>query len=138
MAMEVEEKDNKFCKVWLNEVFSKPPGASQKQKVSLLVLTALLFSSFNFFLKFANENFKECIGSSMCSEDRTLIAGLLYGQLAEPSYPVLDKLRRFCYTARERQMFCDVFIFDRCRYLFELLPTVYTVKQFCDDKRMNS
>lgn len=135
MAMEVKENDNEWCRVWLNEVFSKPTGASQQKKVSSLVLTALLFSSFNFFLKFANDNFKECIGSSMCSEDKTLIAGLLYGLSANPSYPVLEKLHRLCYTARQRQMYCDAFIFDRCRYLFELFPTVYTVKQFCDDQK---
>lgn len=134
VAMEVKKESNLRCKAWVNEVFPSLPGDSQKEKVSSLVLTALLFSSFNFFSKFANSNFKECIASSICSEDKSLIAGLLYGLSAEPSYPVLDKLLRLYYTARQRQMFSDVFIFDRCRYLFELFPTVYTVKQFCDDE----
>jgi len=93
VASEVENK-NSWCTAWVNEVLSSLPGASHKQKVSSLVLTSLLFSSSNFFLKFANSTFEECIGSSMCSEDKTLIAGLLYGLSAEPSYPVLDRLLR--------------------------------------------
>ena len=53
-----------------------------------------------------------------------LVAGLLYGQLAHPSFPVLSKLLRLQYTAKRRQMFCDVIIFDKCRYIYEQFPTV--------------
>lgn len=135
LAMEVEKDKNRFCTAWLDEVFPSLTANLKKIKVSSLVLTALLFSSTNFFLKFANYNFKQCIKSLKHSEDKTLIAGLLYGLSAEPSYPVLDKLRRLYYTEeKQRQMFCDVFIFDRCRYLFELFPFVHTVEQFCDKK----
>lgn len=135
VAMEVKRGENSLCRAWLNEIFPSLTAALKKIKVSSLVLTALLFSSFNFFFKFANANFKECIESLECSEDKTLIAGLLYGLSAKPSYPVLDKLRRLYYTEeKQRQMFCDIFVFDRCRYLFELFPTVHTVEQFCNDK----
>lgn len=54
----------------------------------------------------------------------SMVGGLLYGQMAYPSFPVVDKLLRLRYTAKKRQMFSDVFIFDKCRYLYEQFPTV--------------
>ena len=67
------------------------------------------------------------------------MAGIVLGALAEPYYPVMDKLLRLKYTQSDkkvtykRQMFCDVFIFDRCSYLFDLPPTVSIAGQFCND-----
>lgn len=53
-----------------------------------------------------------------------LVGGLLYGQMAYPSFPVVSKLLRLRYTAKQRQMFSDVFIFDKCRYIFDQFPSV--------------
>ena len=36
----------------------------------------------------------------------------------------MDKLFRLRYTSKKRQMFSDVFIFDKCRYLYDQFPTV--------------
>ena len=52
------------------------------------------------------------------------LADLLYGQMAYPSFPVMDKLFRLRYTSEKRQMFGDVFVFDKCRYLYDQFPPV--------------
>ena len=58
------------------------------------------------------------------SNTRSLVAGLLYGQMTYPSFPVVDKMRRLHYTGNARQMFADVFIFDQCRYVYEQFPSI--------------
>lgn len=126
---------NTRCKAWLDEVFPRLTKYTHKQKnVCSLLVTSLLFSSFDFFSRFANDKCAKFLSSAKSPEDKMLMAGLLYGMSAEPSYPVLDKLLRLEYVAKKRQMFCDVFIFDTCGYLFGLPPTVYVEGQFCDDK----
>lgn len=134
MQMGKTQMKNPLCKAWLKEVFPRLTKDSQTQNICSLLVTPLLFSSFNFFSRFANCKCAKFLRSAKCPEDKLLLAGLLYGMSAEPSYPVLDKLLRLEYTAKKRQMFCDVFIFDTCRYLFGLPPTVYVEGQFCDDE----
>lgn len=134
-AMEMgKTQKNALCKAWLKEVFPRLTKDSQRENPFPLLMTSLLFSSFNFFSRFANDKCAKFLRPAKSPEDKVLMAGLLYGMLAEPSYPVLDKLLRLEYVAKERQMFCDVFIFDTCRYLFQLPPTVYVEGQFCDDE----
>lgn len=134
MQMGKKQMKNPLCAKWLEEVFPCLTKDSQTQNICSLLVTPLLFSSFNFFSRFANWKCAKSFRPAKSPEDKLFMAGLLYGMSAEPSYPVLDKLLRLEYAAKERQMFCDVFIFDTCRYLFELPPTVHVVGQFCDDK----
>lgn len=129
---------NTLCEAWLDEVFPRLTKYTQKQKnVCSLLVTSLLFSSFDFFSRFASDKCAKFLNFAESPEDKMLMAGLLYGMLAEPSYPVLDKLLRLEYVAKKRQMFCDVFIFDTCEYLFGLSPTVHVEGQFCDDNDNN-
>ena len=138
-AMKEEDKTNPVCKAWLREVFPRSKGPSENLDICELLQTALLFSSFTFFSKFANNATQEFLQPASRDEDKELMAGIVLGAQAEPSYPVLDKVLRLKYTQSDekkkckRQMFCDVFIFDRCRYLFDLPPTVNIAGQFCDD-----
>lgn len=138
-AMKEEDKRNPVCKAWLREVFPRSRGPSENLDICELLQTALLFTSFTFFSKFANNATQEFLRSASTDEDKKLMAGIVLGAQAEPSYPVLDKVLRLKYTQSDekkkctRQMFCDVFIFDRCRYLFDLPPTVNIAGQFCDD-----
>lgn len=139
-AMKEEDKRNPVCKAWLREVFPRSRGPSENLDICELLQTALLFTSFTFFSKFANNATQEFLQSASTDEDKKLMAGIVLGAQAEPSYPVLDKVLRLKYTQSDekkkctRQMFCDVFIFDRCRYLFDLPPTVNIAGQFCDDR----
>lgn len=139
-----EAKKNPLCKSWVNEVFPdwKSSFLKHDHDISWLLLTPLLYSSEDFVLHFSNSDFRQkCLGPlfkaldergqfpSCCDAATTcatscLVAGLLFGQLAYPSYPVLNKLLRLHYTAKKRQMFADVFIFDKCRYIYEQFPTV--------------
>lgn len=129
---------NTLCEAWLDEVFPRLTKYTQRQKnVCSLLVTSLLFSSFDFFSRFASDKCAKFLNFAKSPEDKMLMAGLLYGMLAEPSYPVLDKLLRLEYVAKKRQMFCDVFIFDTCEYLFGLSPTVHVEGQFCDDNDNN-
>lgn len=143
-AMDSQTSTNSLCKAWVSEILPdwKSSAGLKDQKLSSLLLTYLLCSSEYFILKFSNKALQEkCLGPitkaleqcgtfprfcdavDFCSTVR-LVAGLLYGQMAYPSFPVVDKLLRLSYTAKKRQMFSDVFIFDKCRYVYEQFPSV--------------
>ncbi|KAJ7378494.1 Sperm associated antigen 1 [Desmophyllum pertusum] len=142
-AMDSQTSTNCLYKAWVREILPDwlSSAGLKGQKLSSLLLTHLLCSSEEFIRKFSNEALKEkCIGPiakalkhgrfprfcDAVDESSTirLVAGLLYGQMAYPSFPVVDKLLRLSYTAKKRQMFSDVFIFDKCRYVYEQFPSV--------------
>ena len=92
-----------------------------------------MFSSHEFIKDCFNSDFKEkCLdplehsksGSlhGPCTE--CLVANLIYGQLANPSFPVVNKLLRLRYTSKGNDIFSDVFIFDKCEYVYDPFPTV--------------
>ena len=146
-TLEEEMQNKDICSAWVNEIL--PDWRStlnlKTEKLTPLLLTHLL-SYFDLFIStFTNENFQEkCIkplynalhsdhddavfptfhNAVDLSNTRSLVAGLLYGQMAYPSFPVVDKMRRLHYTGNERQMFTDVFIFDQCRYVYQQFPSI--------------
>ena len=146
-ALEEEMQNNDLCKAWVTEILPDWQSTSnlKTEKLPLLLLTHLL-SHFDFFIStFTNKNFQEkCIEPLYnalhsdhddavfpkfynvvdLSNTRSLVAGLLYGQMAYPSFPVVDKMLRLCYTGNARQMFTDVFIFDQCRYVYQQFPSI--------------
>ena len=143
MAETFLEKSNSCFEAWAAEIFPdrKLEPASPREKIPSMLLTPLLFSSPFHVIQFCNDDFvSECLlpllkadvdkrFPSCCDvatpEQATcLLAGFLYGQMAYPSFPVMDKLFRLRYTAKKRLMFADVFVFDKCRYLYEQLPSV--------------
>ena len=137
---------NILCKNWVNEIFPNWKTSSlKKEEISSLLLTHHLSCSEEFISKFANEDFQErCliplrealdtdINDAMppsfsdtldAASATRLVGGIHYGQLANPSFPVVDKLLRLRYTAKTRTMFSDVFIFDKCRYLYDQFSSV--------------
>ena len=146
--MRAAEKPNSLCKAWVWEIFPdwKTQSLLRKEEIPQLLLTPLLFCSQSYILQFANKDFCRCLGHLYKFLDRDehgkckiprfcdvatseattcMVAGLLYGQMAYPSFPVMEKLLRLRYTAKERQMFSDVFIFDKCRYVYDQFPSVY-------------
>ena len=141
----LEKSNNSFCKAWVTEIFPdwKSEPSLKKEKIPTMLLTPLLcsspihiiyFSNVNFVFKFLDplfnaveENFPSCGDVATFEQATCLVGGLLYGQVTYPSFPVMDKLFRLRYTAEKRQMFADVFVFDKCRYLYELLPNVNCV-----------
>lgn len=141
-AMNSPTASNRLRDVWIKEIFPDWKSSALKdRKISSLLLTHLLSSSQEFIYRFSNSNFQQkCLGpiSKACEEgsiprfcdvpngtvNTKLVGGLLYGQMAYPSFPVVDKLLRLHYTAKKRQMFSDVFIFDKCRYVYEQFPSV--------------
>ena len=142
----MKESTNFLCKAWVNEVFPDWESSGLKdQDMSSMLLTPLLSHNEQFICTFANEEFQamgikpifefldpDKLGGrtvSICEVPdpftaTRLVGGLLYGQMAFPSFPVVEKLLRLRYTAKKRQMFADVFIFDKCRYIFEQFPSV--------------
>ena len=142
-TMDSQTSINCLCKAWVSEIFPdwKSSAGLKDKKLSSLLLTHLLCSSEDFILKFSNKALQDkCLGPlakalkdgrfpRFCDEVNDsitirLVVGLLYGQMAYPSFPVVDKLLRLSYTAKKRQMFADVFIFDKCRYVYEQFPSV--------------
>ena len=137
---------NSLGKSWVNEIFPNWTSSSLKNKeISSLLLTHRLSCSEEFIGKFSNESFKRCLKrlreglapdtNTLCmppsfcdkldaASATRLVGGLLYGQLAKPSFPVVDKQLRLCYTAKKRKMFSDVFIFDTCSYLYDQFSSV--------------
>jgi len=137
---------NILCRNWLNEIFPEWKTSSlKKEEISSLLLTHHISCSEEFIGKFANKDFQERCStlkgaldpdthgstpSSLCdtldaASAIRLVGGIHYGQLANPSFPVVDKLLRLCYTAKTRIMFSDVFIFDKCRYFYDQFPSVH-------------
>ncbi|XP_066028293.1 uncharacterized protein [Pocillopora verrucosa] len=140
-AMEDKLNHNAYAKAWVTEILPHWQTSTLKnQKLQFLLLTHLL-SYYDYFIsKFTNVAFqKHCIEplfKALCqagypkfyspvdlSNTTNLIAGLLYGQMAYPSFPVVDKMLRLRYTGNKRQMFTDVFIFDQCRYVYDQFPS---------------
>ena len=140
-AMEDKLNHNAYAKAWVTEILPHWQTSTLKnQKLQFLLLTHLL-SYYDYFIsKFTNVAFqKHCIEplfKALCqagyprfyspvdlSNTTNLIAGLLYGQMAYPSFPVVDKMLRLQYTGNKRQMFTDVFIFDQCRYVYDQFPS---------------
>lgn len=137
---------NNLCKSWVKEILPNWQTSSLKTgEISSLLLTHHLSCSEEFIGKFANKDFqKRCLeplrealdtdtnddippsfSDTLDAGSATrLVGGIYYGQLANPSFPVVDKLLRLCYTAQTRKMFSDVFIFDKCRYLYDQFPSV--------------
>ena len=142
------EKSNDYscCKAWVDEIF--PNLKSEKNKkinIHSMLLTPLLFSSPANIIDFCrrdfaskcleplfkavdDEKFPSCCDVETVEQATCLVAGILCGERTKPSFPVMDKLFRLRYkavtststsTAVTRQMFADVFIFDKCRYLYE-------------------
>lgn len=126
-------------KTWVDEIFpNRRNSCLQKYDISLLLLTPLLFSSHEFISKCSKSQFKStCLDPiSQCFPDCSksgslhskvpcpctgcLVANLLYGQLANPSFPVINKLLRVKYN----KIFSDVFIFDKCKYVYDQFPTI--------------
>ena len=141
-AMEDKFKSHSLGRVWVNEVLPEWRNTPilKGHKLQFLLLTHLLSYFDHFISTFTNDTFqKNCIEPLFealnqaafpkfhnpvdLSITRSLVAGLLYGQMAYPSFPVVDKIRRLHYTGNIRQMFTDVFIFDQCRYVYEQFPS---------------
>ena len=128
------ERENSLCKTWIDEIFPDwRVSFLQKHDISLLLSTPLMFSSHKFIGDFFNSDFRRtCLdpierGKSDCLNGPCtgcLVANLLYGQLANPSFPVMNKQLRLRYASKGKKVFSDVFIFDRCEYVYDQFPTV--------------
>ena len=128
------DRPNSLGKTWVDEIFPDwKTSHLNEYDISLLPLTPLMFSSHEFIKDYFNSDFKEkCLdplehsksGSlhGPCTE--CLVANLIYGQLANPSFPVVNKLLRLRYTSKGNEVFSDVFIFDKCEYVYDPFPTV--------------
>lgn len=54
----------------------------------------------------------------------TLTVDLLLGVYGYPYHANISKLLRTSYSAKQATMLSDVFVFDQCRYLYDLVPTL--------------
>ncbi|WP_339101818.1 hypothetical protein [Candidatus Enterococcus clewellii] len=60
-----------------------------------------------------------------------LFTDLVINQIGFPLHPVVEKIDRFCYKAKETKMYTDVLVLDECRYIYEWLPMIdQTAKAF--------
>ena len=143
-------KKNTLCEAWVDEILPDWRSTLELKTpiLPLLLLTPLLSYFDGLISAFTNHNFEEtCIKPLKNALDeakfpgfqkavdldrsKSLVAGLLYGQMAYPSFPVVDKMLRLRYTGKteeegrpRRQMFTDVFIFDQCRYVYQQFPSI--------------
>ena len=140
MAESFHEKPKDYfsCKAWIRDIFPDCKSeAFLKDKYGEfpVLLTTLLVSSPTHIIDFYNDAFVKCLEPlfkavadgripSCCDmttpgQSTCLLAGLVYGQVACPSFPVVDKLFRLSHKSNTRQMFADVFVFDKCRYMYD-------------------
>ena len=142
MAEIDREKSNSYYEAFVAEIF--PDGKSLPSKENSFVLsTPLLLSSPRYIIQFCNdlskclvshlkavvvdERILSCYNLATPEQTICLLADLFYGEMTYPSFPVMDKLFRLRYTSKKMQMFGDVFVFDKCRYLYEQVPSVHCV-----------
>ena len=135
------EESNSCCEAWVAEIFPdwKSEPSLPRERNSSMFFTSLAFSPPSYVIQVCkdvskcfvpllaadvDERFPSCCEVATPEQATCLAAGLLYGQMTCPSFPVIDKLFRLRHTSKKRQMFSDVFIFDKCRYLYEQFPTV--------------
>lgn len=142
-SLNSEAANDKHCKTWVDEIFPDWRSLSclKNKHISSLILTSLLGSSLPFILRFGNEDMMKCLqtlfeGDNLLfpsslrseadiSEAVSSLGGLLYEKTVQPSFLVINKQLRCTYIAKDRQMFTDVFVFDKCRYVYDQLPTVF-------------
>ena len=55
-----------------------------------------------------------------------LVVNALIGVYGAPAFVNTRRSQRLRYTAKTNEMFCDLFVFDQCRYFFDWLPTLET------------
>ena len=162
----LEKSNNPWCEAWVDEIFpdwipeksldeeEQKKREEKRKEIPSMLLTPLLISSPPHTIYFSDVEFvMKCLGplfNAVCQEKfpfcdnvattfqqaTCLVAGLLYGQLTYPSFPVMDKLFRLRYTARKRQMFADVFVFDNCRYVFDGFSAVSTACFAIEDLKL--
>ena len=138
-ALEKLQKNNPLCKAWVSQVLPdwKLTLKLKTPRLPLLLLTHLFSHYDSFISELTEKNFREECQKALrkgkfprfakavdLESTISLVFGLLYGQMAYPSFPVVDKIRRFRYTRDERQMYTDVFIFDQCRYVYQQFPSI--------------
>jgi len=58
---------------------------------------------------------------------------LIINQLGHPYHANIEKHFRFSYRAKERKMFVDMFLFDKCRYFYDWIPTVFLLPEMMLD-----
>ncbi|KAK2554590.1 hypothetical protein P5673_023816 [Acropora cervicornis] len=139
MAGIIHEKSNSHFEAFVNEIF--PDWKSLPKEKNYSVHSTPLPLSFPFYIiQFCNdvskcfeplleadvfnERILSCYDGATSKQIICHLADFLYGQMAYPSFPVMDKLFRLRYTSEKRQMFGDVFVFDKCRYLYDQFPSV--------------
>ncbi|KXJ05141.1 hypothetical protein AC249_AIPGENE11260, partial [Exaiptasia diaphana] len=145
--MNVCKKDNPYCKTWVIELFRD----GEKKKQLRFILAHLLPNSNTLLSRYSNEKFKTLLrkvftncyqvqneGDQESEDDfnhylAKMVTSFLYGKSAYPSFIVPNKFLRLKYFSSEdtisdlshrRQMFADVFIFDKCRYAFDQYNSV--------------
>ena len=132
------EKSNSYCEAFVAEIFPDLKSLPREGNSSV-PSTPLPFSSPHYIIQFCkdlskclvpllkadvDERILSCCNVATPEQTICLLADLLYGQMAYPSFPVMDKLLRLRYTSEKKQMFGDVFVFDKCRYLYDQVPPV--------------
>ena len=128
----MEKCKEDVCKRWVRDIFPNGKPTSNLSTNPLLKSAEKNAADINDFgnehlLKMILQPLKELQNLLKMEEMPyiNLVLGVLYSQMAYPSFPVLNKSLRLQYTAKKRQMFSNVFIFDKCRYLYEQFPSVH-------------
>ena len=132
------EKSNSYCEAFVAEIFPDLKSLP-KEGNSSVPSTPLPLSSPRYIIQFCNDLSKCLVPLLKADIDERILscwdvatpeqiichlADLFYGQVAYPLFPVMDKLFRLRYTSEKRQMFGDVFVFDKCRYLYDQFLSV--------------
>ncbi|SCY96198.1 hypothetical protein [Flavobacterium caeni] len=58
---------------------------------------------------------------------------ILVGQLTAPYFYNVDYTKRWCYKAKDTEMFMDLITYDECRYVFDWMPTVDMLENGVND-----
>ena len=66
--------------------------------------------------------------------NRVLFIDSVINQLSYPMHYVADKSLRLSYTAKTKQMFTDLILFDECRYIYDWIPAIHQIVKAFSNK----
>lgn len=61
------------------------------------------------------------------------VIGVLMGQLMVPYHVNVKETKRWSYKGKSIRMFTDMFVFDECRYIYDMMPTIDMIINSLED-----
>ncbi len=133
----LHKSNYKLSKYWDSVYHNREAGAKcnrfQAVKISAALRSGFNLGNVEMFSKSLLESVKKTYNVMKTYEENRLFCDMVFpgilaetalNQLGLPYHPQMSNHRRYCYTAKVRKMFIDIFTFDRCRSFYDWIPLI--------------